>query len=98
MNTSTATQSPVLPAVGSAATYGIGADRYAYIVTRTAGTTVVYAARADKLEGENGTYVLLPVGNEKKFTRRAGDTFRPVGSNCGYLSFGKATDYMDPSF
>lgn len=40
----------------------------------------------------------LTLTNGEKFTLRKDGTFRGVGSNCGYLEFGVAYEYLDPYF
>lgn len=76
--------------VGMPATYGIGADAYAMVVTDVTRTGHIVKARR-VVNGE-------AVGATRTFTRRANGKYRPKGANYGYLALGVARDYLDPSF
>lgn len=84
----------VEPAVGTPATFCIGSDKYAYIVTKVTPKTVM-AVRAVRVDGE---LVALEGHEPRKFSMRLEGVYRPANTSTGYLSVGTAVTYLDPSF
>lgn len=76
----------ITPEVGMPATFGIGSDRYAMIVT------------AVKLKGRLVVATRPEGGMSREFTLRPNGRYVSKGQTSGSLSLGVAKDYLDPSF
>ena len=97
------------PEVGMPATYGIGSDCYPFevVAMSPSGKTVTLRAlNAIYVSGQDGTaeyrYEQYPAEAKVKEMvvtyRRRGDCYRPKGTDSGYVHFGNARFYQDPSF
>jgi hypothetical protein len=94
---------------GDGATYSIGSDSYPYTIRAVSASGKTVWATQDQFRakpGANHPYqegnrigTFIPVDGElRKFTfRRKSDLFRPVGSRCGSLFFGRSFK-QDPHF
>jgi len=95
------------PPVGELATYGIGSDQYPYTVIEVSksGHRVTLQARKSRRVDSNGysenqrwITVEDPNGETMVVTRRGDGSYAPKGKKCGYITFGDAGSYLDPSF
>lgn len=81
------TRQTIPPVVGMAATFGIGPDRYPYVITAVSASGKTVQARGQWWHAERP---------DEKFTLRTDGVYRPVGANYGYLYIGAADDYQSP--
>jgi hypothetical protein len=90
-------QMPVVtvPLVGMPATYHIGSDRYAYVVTQVTPSTI-HVAHAE--ETADGRWIVRPGAESEKATKRRDGRYRMKGENFGAITLGEAENYRDPSF
>lgn len=99
------------PEVGMLATYSIGGDCYPYVVvamTPSGKTVTLRALNAIYVSGSgqdgSAEYRYEPYPEDAEVQemvatyRRRRDCYCPKGSDCGFVHFGKARYYMDPSF
>lgn len=89
------TPTPITPTVGMLATYGIGSDAYAMVITAVSRT----GHRVEAMHIADETDPTSILGNQvRTFTRRRNGKYRSVGANYDHLGLGYARNYRDPSF